>query len=137
MQEKINYLLETTFPNGAPSDREFCRIAAARGGSLSHAYFGRLRKGEVTEDTVTDVTLQALGAGFDCDWHFFKPESQVVEEVLAGLRFLVDKQAGGISGIAGRGLTEQGLSPSLLNYALALVEEQRKGTQSRPAEPQP
>ncbi|UQA96721.1 hypothetical protein [Streptomyces halobius] len=133
LQEKINYLLKESFPDGTPSDREFCRIVEARGGALSHSYFGKLRKGQLTE--VRDETLQALGMGFDCDWRFFKPESQVEAEVSAGLRFLADKRAGGISGIAGRGITEEGLSPDLLNFALDLLEKARQETQEPPAEP--
>ncbi|WP_370418930.1 hypothetical protein AB8O64_10760 [Streptomyces sp. QH1-20] len=131
LQEKITYLLEESFPDGAPSDREFCRIVEARGGALSHSYFGKLRKGQLTE--VRDETLQALGMGFDCDWRFFKPESQVEEEVAAGLRFLADKRAGGISGIAGRGITEEGLSPDLLNFALDILEKARQEAQEPPA----
>lgn len=134
LQEKINYLLKKSFPDGAPSDREFCRIVEGRGGALSHSYFGKLRKGQLTE--VRDETLQALGLGFDCDWRFFKPESQVEAEVAAGLRFLADKRSGGISGIAGRGIAEEGLSPDLLNFALDLVEKARQEAQERPAEPQ-
>ncbi|WP_234336104.1 hypothetical protein [Streptomyces sp. NRRL S-920] len=131
LQEKINYLLEETYPDGAPSDREFCRIVAGRGGALSHSYFGKLRKGEITE--VRDETLKAMGLGFDCDWRFFKPESQVEAEVAAGLRFLADKRAGGISGIAGRGISEEGLPPDLLNFALDIMEKARQEAQERPA----
>ncbi|MCZ1011478.1 hypothetical protein [Streptomyces lydicus] len=135
LQEKIAYLLKESYPDGdAPSDREFCRIVERRGGSLSHSYFGKLRKGQLTE--VRDETLQALGLGFDCDWRFFKPESELEAEVFAGLRFLADKRAGGISGIAGRGIAEGGLSPDLLNFALDLVEKARQEARGHPTEPQ-
>ena len=126
LQEKIIYLLENAFPEGAPSDREFCRIVESQGGSLSHSYFGKLRKGQITE--VREETLQALALGFGIsNWRFFKEESAVVEEVMAGLALLAGTRTGDISGIAGRGVGDAGLSSDLLEFVLDQVRAYQQG----------
>lgn len=126
LQEKILYLLDHAFPDGPPSDREFCRIVESQGGSLSHSYFGKLRKGQITE--VRDETLQALALGFGLEnWRFFKDESAVVEEVMAGLALLAGTRTGDISGLAGRGIGDAGLSPDLLDFVLDQVRRYQQG----------
>lgn len=123
LQEKINYLLEHAFPEGTPSDREFCRIVESRGGALSHSYFGKLRKGQSTGD-IKDETYQALGLGFGiANWRFFKDESDIVEDVIAGLALLAGTRDGDISGLAGRGIGEEGMSSEMLEFVLGQVRE--------------
>jgi len=130
LQEKIIYLLDHAFPDGTPSDREFCRIVESQGGALSHSYFGKMRKGQITE--VRDDTLQALALGFGIsNWRFFKDESEVVEEVMAGLALLAGTRTGDISGLAGRGVGDAGLSPDLLEFVLSQVRAYQQGD-SRP-----
>ncbi|WP_143678396.1 hypothetical protein [Streptomyces rhizosphaericus] len=120
LQEKIVYLLDHAFPDGAPSDREFCRIVESHGGALSHSYFGKLRKGQITE--VRDETLQALALGFGiANWRFFKDQTDVVEDVMAGLALLAGTRTGDISGIAGRSIGEEGMSAEMLDFVLEQV----------------
>ncbi|NEE21775.1 hypothetical protein G3M58_86860, partial [Streptomyces sp. SID7499] len=64
-----------------------------------------------------------LGLGFGVDWRFFKEESEVVDDVVAGLQFLAKRRTGEISGLAGRGLDDDGLPPELLRFALSLLED--------------
>lgn len=123
LQERILYLLERSFPEGTPSDREFCRIVESRGHALSHSYFGKLRKGQITE--VRDETMQALAAGFGVDWRYFKGAPQVEAEVIAGLKFLAETKSGTITGVAGRGIGDAGLPSDLLQLALGLVAKEK------------
>ncbi|MFF4409829.1 hypothetical protein [Streptomyces sp. NPDC001404] len=135
LQEKINYLLDETFPDKRPSDREFSRMVEARGASLSYSYFGKLRKGEVDSTVVSDDILKALGLGFGVDWRFFKDESDVAHDAVAALEFLAKKRSGDIAGIAGRGLSDHGLTPELLDFALSLFDEAKAKHESRGANP--
>ncbi|MET9925487.1 MULTISPECIES: hypothetical protein [unclassified Streptomyces] len=121
LREKVEYMVERTFPGQKISGRCFAELVRERGGSLSHSYFSNILAGKVTQPS--EEILKALGLGFGVDWRFFKEESEVVDDVVAGLQFLVKRRTGEISGVAGRGLDDEGLPPELLRFALSLLED--------------
>lgn len=121
LRQKVEYMVEKTFPGQRISGRYFSDLVRSRGGSLSHSYFSNILAGKVTQPS--EEILKALGLGFGVDWRFFKEESEVVDDVVAGLQFLVKRRTGEISGVAGRGLDAHGLPPELLQFALSLLEE--------------
>ncbi|MBD3554383.1 hypothetical protein [Streptomyces sp. SP18CM02] len=121
LREKVEYMVEKTFPGQRVSGRVFAELVRDRGGSLSHSYFSNILAGKVTQPS--EDILKALGLGFGVDWRFFKEESEVVDDVVAGLQFLAKRRTGEISGLAGRGIDEDGLPPELLQFALDLLED--------------
>ncbi|MFD4855856.1 hypothetical protein [Streptomyces atratus] len=123
LQQKVEYMVEKTFPGQKISGRVFTDLVKERGGSLSHSYFSNILAGKVTQPS--EDILKALGLGFGVDWRFFKAESEVVDDVVAGLQFLAKRRTGEISGPPGRGLDEDGLPPELLQFALSLLEDAR------------
>ncbi|MGW1084879.1 hypothetical protein ACWD4L_00590 [Streptomyces sp. NPDC002596] len=129
LQQKVEYMVEETFPGQKISGRVFSDLVRERGGSLSHSYFSNILAGKVTQPS--EDILKALGLGFGVDWRFFKEESEVVDDVVAGLRFLAKRRTGEISGLAGRGLADDGLPPELLQFALSLLEDSK----NRPGAP--
>lgn len=120
LRQKVEYMVEKTFPGQKISGRVFADLVRERGGSLSHSYFSNILAGKVTQPS--EDILKALGLGFGVDWRFFKEESAVVDDVVAGLQFLAKRRTGEISGLAGRGLGEDGLPPELLRFMLSLLE---------------
>ncbi|MFD5780307.1 hypothetical protein [Streptomyces sp. NPDC126933] len=125
LQQKVEYMVEKTFPGQKISGRVFADLVKERGGSLSHSYFSNILAGKVTHPS--EDILRALGLGFGVDWRFFKEESEVVDDVVAGLQFLAKRRTGEISGVAGRGLDDKGLPPELLKFALSLLEDAKAG----------
>lgn len=121
LREKVEYMVEKTFPGRKISGRVFAELVRDRGGSLSHSYFSNILAGKVTQPS--EDILKALGLGFGVDWRFFKEESEVVDDVVAGLQFLAKRRTGEISGLAGRGLDDDGLPSELLRFALSLLED--------------
>ncbi|MFD7105967.1 hypothetical protein [Streptomyces celluloflavus] len=135
LQQKVAYMVEKTFPGQKISGRVFAERVRERGGSLSHSYFSNILAGKVTHPS--EDILRALGTGFGVDWRFFKEESEVVDEVVAGLQFLAKRRTGEISGLAGRGLDDNGLPPELLKFALSLLEDAKARKGADDAEPKP
>ncbi|MEU0304812.1 hypothetical protein [Streptomyces cyaneofuscatus] len=133
LREKVEYMVEKTFPGQKISGRVFAELVRERGGSLSHSYFSNILAGKVTQPS--EEILKALGLGFGVDWRFFKEESEVVDDVVAGLQFLAKRRTGEISGVAGRGLDDEGLPPELLQFALSLLEDAARDS-SRQDSPQ-
>lgn len=121
LQQKVEYMVEKTFPGQKISGRVFSDLVRERGGSLSHSYFSNILAGKVTHPS--EDILKALGVGFGVDWRFFKEESEVVDDVVAGLQFLAKRRTGEISGIAGRGVDDDGLPPELLQFMLSLLSD--------------
>lgn len=124
LRQKVEYMLEKTFPGQKVSGRTFAELVKERGGSLSHSYFSNILAGKVTQPS--EEILKALGLGFGVDWRFFKEESEVVGDVVAGLRFLAKRRTGEISGVAGRGVGDEGLPPELLEFALSLLADSQE-----------
>ncbi|MFJ8645436.1 hypothetical protein ACIRNI_04865 [Streptomyces sp. NPDC093546] len=124
LQQKVEYMVEKTFPGQKVSGRFFADLVKQRGGSLSHSYFSNILAGKVTHPS--EDILKALGLGFGVDWRFFKDESEVVDDVVAGLQFLAKRRTGEISGVAARGNDEDGIPAELLEFALSLLEETKK-----------
>lgn len=133
LRQKVAYMVEKTFPGQKVSGRAFAELVRERGGALSHSYFSNILAGKVTHPS--EDILKALGLGFGVDWRFFKEESEVVDDVVAGLQFLAKRRTGEISGLAGRGVDDAGLPAELLEFALSLLKEaQGDGPSDRPAE---
>ncbi|WP_328901045.1 hypothetical protein OHR86_14895 [Streptomyces sp. NBC_00441] len=126
LRQKVEYMVEKTFPGRKISGRFFADLVRERGGSLSHSYFSNILAGKVTQPS--EEILKALGLGFGVDWRFFKEESEVVDDVVAGLQFLAKRRTGEISGLAGRGLDEDGLPPELLRFAMSLLRDAEERT---------
>ncbi|ORT59440.1 hypothetical protein [Streptomyces sp. CB03238] len=124
LQQKVEYMVEKTFPGQKISGRVFADLVKQRGGSLSHSYFSNILAGKVTHPS--EDILKALGIGFGVDWRFFKDESEVVGDVVAGLQFLAKRRSGDISGVAARGNDEDGIPAELLEFALSLLEETKQ-----------
>lgn len=99
-------MVEKTFPGQKISGRVFAELVRDRGGSLSHSYFSNILAGKVTQPS--EDILKALGLGFGVDWRFFKEESEVVDDVVAGLQFLAKRRTGEISGTAAGASTTTG-----------------------------
>ncbi|MFV2120693.1 hypothetical protein ACE14D_20530 [Streptomyces sp. Act-28] len=132
LRQKVAYMVEKTFPGQRVSGRAFAELVRERGGSLSHSYFSNILAGKVTHPS--EDILKALGLGFGVDWRFFKEESEIVDDVVAGLQFLAKRRTGEISGLAGRGTDDAGLPAELLEFALSLLKEARgDGSAGRPA----
>ncbi|MFP3989038.1 hypothetical protein U9R90_16380 [Streptomyces sp. E11-3] len=129
LRQKVEYMVEKTFPGQRVSGRQFAELVRERGGSLSHSYFSNILAGKVTDPS--EEILKALGLGFDVDWRFFKEESEVVDDVVAGLRFLAKRRTGEISGLAARGLGDDKLPPELLQFALSLLAEAKAERDTR------
>ncbi|MER7107096.1 hypothetical protein [Streptomyces sp. NPDC000229] len=129
LQQKVEYMVEKTFPGQKISGRVFADLVKQRGGSLSHSYFSNILAGKVTHPS--EDILKALGLGFGVDWRFFKDESEVVDDVVAGLQFLAKRRTGEISGVAARGNDEDGIPAELLEFALALLEETKQKDSGR------
>ncbi|MFE4368609.1 hypothetical protein ACFRMN_10245 [Streptomyces sp. NPDC056835] len=125
LRQKVEYMMEKTFPGQTISGRVFADLVKERGGSLSHSYFSNILAGKVTQPS--EEILRALGLGFGVDWRFFKEKSQVIDDVVAGLRFLAKSRTGEISGIAARAPDCDGLPPELLQVALSLLEDTNGG----------
>ncbi|MEV7276985.1 hypothetical protein [Streptomyces sp. NPDC093111] len=131
LRQKVEYMLEKTFPGQKVSGRTFAELVKERGGSLSHSYFSNILAGKVTQPS--EEILKALGLGFGVDWRFFKEESEVVGDVVAGLRFLAKRRTGEISGVAGRGVDDDGLPAELLEFALSLLADTKAEQPPDPA----
>ncbi|MEU6974643.1 MULTISPECIES: hypothetical protein [unclassified Streptomyces] len=131
LRQKVEYMLEKTFPGQKVSGRTFAELVKERGGSLSHSYFSNILAGKVTQPS--EEILKALGLGFGVDWRFFKEESEVVGDVVAGLRFLAKRRTGEISGVAGRGVDDDGLPAELLEFALSLLADTKAEQHPDPA----
>ncbi|MEV7415952.1 hypothetical protein [Streptomyces sp. NPDC089919] len=131
LQQKVEYMLEKTFPGQKVSGRTFAELVKERGGALSHSYFSNILAGKVTQPS--EDILKALGLGFGVDWRFFKEESEVVGDVVAGLQFLAKRRTGEISGVAGRGVEDDGLPAELLEFALSLLADTKAKQRSETA----
>ncbi|MEU3601604.1 hypothetical protein ABZ714_23220 [Streptomyces sp. NPDC006798] len=132
LRQKVEYMLEKTFPGQKVSGRTFAELVKERGGSLSHSYFSNILAGKVTQPS--EEILKALGLGFGVDWRFFKEESEVVGDVVAGLQFLAMRRTGEIGGMAARGADEDGLPAELLEFALSLLADTKAGQRPDGAE---
>ncbi|MER8068878.1 hypothetical protein ABTZ59_11375 [Streptomyces sp. NPDC094034] len=129
LRQKVEYMVEKTFPGQKISGRVFADLVKERGGSLSHSYFSNILAGKVTRPS--EEILRALGLGFGVDWRFFKEKSEVVDDVVAGLQFLAKCRTGEINGITARGLHGAELSPELLQFALSLLKDTEAGGSGR------
>jgi hypothetical protein len=145
LAEKITWLLHNAFPPGAsreqgvPSDRHVVRAVNERAGRhvIGHTTFWKLRTGKINPETEEPYTasqdmLDGIAAFFDVDPRFFKSRSEVVGQVVESLRFLRSVHDGDITGIAGRGLGEEGLSYELMAFMNEVLAQSREEDARRP-----
>lgn len=146
LAEKITWLLHNAFPSGGgprdgvPSDRHVVQAINDRAGRhvLGHTTFWKLRTGKTNPETgapyaASDDILDGIAAFFDVDPRFFKSRSEVVGQVVESLRFLRSVHNGDITGIAGRGMGEEGLSHELMAFMNEVLAESRKWDGPDPA----
>lgn len=139
LAEKITWLLHNAFPadgsssDGIPSDRQVVRAVNERAGRhvIGHTTFWKLRTGKINPETGAPYTaseemLEGIAAFFDVDPRFFKTRSEVVGQVVESLRFLRSVHNGDITGIAGRGLGEEGLSHDLMAFMNEVLAEESR-----------
>ncbi|EST38703.1 hypothetical protein N566_05980 [Streptomycetaceae bacterium MP113-05] len=139
LAQKITWLLHNAFPSdgspadGVPSDRQVVRAVNERAGRhvIGHTTFWKLRTGKINPETGTACTasedmLEGIAAFFDVDPRFFKSRNEVVGQVVESLRFLRSVHNGDITGIAGRGLGEEGLSHELMAFMNDVLAESRQ-----------
>lgn len=147
LAEKITWLLHNAFPSGGrsddavPSDRQVVRAVNERAGRhvIGHTTFWKLRTGKINPETGEPYTasedmLEGIAAFFDVDPRFFKSRSEVVGQVVESLRFLRSVHKGDITGIAGRGLGEEGLSHELMAFMNEVLAESRRDDVARRAD---
>ncbi|MCC3655652.1 MULTISPECIES: hypothetical protein [Streptomyces] len=141
LAEKITWLLENAFPAGGgpggssvPSDRQVVQAINERAGRhvIGHTTFWKLRTGKTNPETgrpytASDDILQGIAEFFDVDPRFFKTRSEVVGQVVESLRFLRSVHNGDITGIAGRGIGDEGLSRELLAFMNEVLADFRDG----------
>ena len=147
LAEKITWLLHNALPpegssgEGVPSDRQVVRAVNARAGRhvIGHTTFWKLRTGKINPETGEPYTasedmLEGIASFFDVDPRFFKSRSEVVGQVVESLRFLRSVHDGDITGIAGRGLGEEGLSHELMAFMNEVLAQSREEDARRRAE---
>ncbi|MEW2526440.1 helix-turn-helix transcriptional regulator [Streptomyces sp. NPDC047071] len=139
LAEKIEYLLEHTYPGGQqpPSDADIARgINAAAGADVVSAQGVRdLREGTVPDAprVVRDGLAEVLGVSA----FFFQPnEDAIVATIVEGLRTLHQVRNGDISNIKARGMGPEGLPVELLAVVNDLASNLQKWgrTQGGPAD---
>ncbi|WP_051853123.1 helix-turn-helix transcriptional regulator [Streptomyces aureocirculatus] len=122
--EKIDYLLELTFPDAGrrPSDTDIARSINEAAGAvvMSEVKVQELRRGTATE--TTPVIRQGLAQVFGVDEFFFRANDKMPDAIASGLRTLGLVRTGQISQIAARGMGGQSLSAEVLQALIALVD---------------
>lgn len=150
LAEKITWLLNNAFPPSddpavctVPSDRQVVQAINERAGRhvIGHTTFWKLRTGKTNPETgrpcaASEDMLEGIAEFFDVDPRFFKSRSEVVGQVVESLRFLRSVHNGDITGIAGRGVGDEGLSQELMAYMQEVLAGFRDGPPSAP-EPTP
>lgn len=144
LAEKITWLLHNAFPagggsgDGVPSDRQvvFAINRRASRHVIGHTTFWKLRTGKTNPETgepyaASEDMLEGIAAFFDVDPRFFKSRSEVVGQVVESLRFLRSVHNGDITGIAGRGLGEEGLSHELMAFMNEVLAESQERDAAR------
>ncbi|WP_433892630.1 helix-turn-helix domain-containing protein [Streptomyces sp. CA-111067] len=135
LAEKITHLLETTWPQGAPTDADLARqINKSAGrplidGSQFHGLrTGRLELAAVAGSAADEAALyEALAEVMGVSPLFFQPDDAVARQVVAGIRVLAAGRKG--VALAARGAEELGVSPGML---AALTEMIAKAERDAP-----
>lgn len=148
LAEKITWLLENAFTGGGrdgtetvPSDRQVVQAINERAGRhvIGHTTFWKLRTGKTNPETgepytASDDILEGIAEFFDVDPRFFKSRSEVVGQVVESLRFLRSVHNGEITGIAARGIGDDGLSRELMAFLNEVLTESRSEERARRTE---
>lgn len=127
--EKITYLLESTWPHGAPTDAELARQVNQRAGrrllngtQLHDLRTGRQNLGALLDSAGDETALyEALAEVMGVSALFFQPDEAVARQVVEGIRILA---AGGKGlALAARGAEELGVSPAMLAALTEVIEK--------------
>lgn len=120
LAEKITYLLEATWPQGAPADADLAKDINERVGRplVTGPQFQDLRTGrqqmvDVAASTADESALyEAMAEVMGVSALFFQPDDAVARQVLAGIQVLAAGRKG--MALAARGAEELGVSPQML-----------------------
>lgn len=120
LAEKIAYLLEATWPQGAPADADLARDINKRvgrplvtGPQFQDLRTGRRQMADVAASAADEAALyEALAEVMGVSALFFQPDDAVARQVLAGIRVLAAGRKG--MALAARGAEELGVSPEML-----------------------
>jgi len=125
LAEKINFLLDTTFPGeqGPPSSAE---IAA---GINSHAGVDVITVPDVENlrtgvmETASPIVLEGLAQFLGVSPLYFQSDEDVAAQVYEGLRLLSAARKGAVGRVRGRGAGVEGLPANLMSLVNDLVTE--------------
>ncbi|MDJ1136269.1 helix-turn-helix domain-containing protein [Streptomyces iconiensis] len=122
--EKINYLLQHSFPVGqAPGDEEIATgVNTTEGSEVTDAEeIAALRAGQAT--SASPVVIEGLADFFGVSKLFFASNEDVVRQVVEGLQALSALQHGSLGALAARGLGDEGLPPALIAQINRIAQE--------------
>ncbi|MFJ8625602.1 helix-turn-helix domain-containing protein [Kitasatospora sp. NPDC093550] len=125
--EKINYLLEHGYDQGAPSNEEIARAVNDHAGGpvVTVEDIAALRAGDVTE--ASEAVRAGLAEALQVDIELFRDDAELspaVREFLEAVRFIGSIRQGQILGLAARG-NGAGLSAEMMAKINDLVGELR------------
>ncbi|MFG2504648.1 helix-turn-helix domain-containing protein [Streptomyces rubiginosohelvolus] len=135
--EKVNFLLEHSYPAGAaPGDEEIAEAVNRHAGSevVTANEVETLRTGAGDDDSPPPVVLEGLAEFFGVERMYFEPDDAVARQVYQGIRVLLASKNGGIRRVRARGLGPEGLSPEVLSLLTDLETEFEKQVGSEDAE---
>lgn len=124
LAEKFTYLLQHTYPNSRPpSDQEIAvGINTFAGSEVTDAgEVAALRTGE--QDSAAAIVIEGLADYLGVSKLFFASDEEAVRQVVEGLTALAAFKQGSLSGLAARGLPDQGLPADLIAYITKVAEE--------------
>ncbi|MFG3255257.1 helix-turn-helix transcriptional regulator [Streptomyces sp. NPDC048172] len=138
LAEKITYLLEHTYPGDqrAPTDGEMAQTVNESAGTeiVTEDDIRALRTGERTDPP--PGVLEGLAAVFDVSKMFFESDTDVVRQVVEGLRLLASVKSGVLGAIAARGAGDGGLAPDVMAFIRQVAHElQEKEARAKPPKP--
>ncbi|QEU96944.1 helix-turn-helix domain-containing protein [Streptomyces kanamyceticus] len=136
LAEKLNYLLESLYPNGQipPTDAEIAFGVNREVGEevLAADDVADLRTGAVTK--AEPAVMTGLASVFDVSIHYFQDDEAVARDLMEAVRYLRLRKQGRIGRVAARGPGDQVLSADVLKAVNDFAEsfnldewEQREG----------
>ncbi|MEU1824128.1 helix-turn-helix transcriptional regulator [Streptomyces abikoensis] len=125
LAEKINYMLERTYPGQVPSNEEIADRMNTHAGAeiISAEGVARLRTCTDEHASLKPIVIECLAEVCGAVPQFFQDDEAKVRQVVAGLKLLAD---GGVTRVAARGLDDdEGLPAEVLNALDFVIQEIR------------